>query len=77
MAIKKLTDMKPGESGLIVTLHGSGNVKHRLIDMGLVHGTKIHVMKFAPLGDPVEIKVKNFELALRNSEAGMIDVEVQ
>lgn len=58
MAIKKLKDMKPGESGLIVTLHGSGNVKHRLIDMGLVHGTKIHVMKFAPLGDPVEIKVK-------------------
>ena len=52
MAIKKLKDMKPGESGLIVTLHGSGNVKHRLIDMGLVHGTKIHVMKFAPLGDP-------------------------
>lgn len=77
MAIKKLKDMKPGESGLIVTLHGSGNVKHRLIDMGLVHGIKIHVMKFAPLGDPVEIKVKNFELALRNSEAGMIDVEVQ
>lgn len=77
MAIKKLKDMKPGESGLIVTLHGSGNVKHRLIDMGLVHGTKIHVMKFAPLGDPVEIKVKNFKLALRNSEAGMIDVEVQ
>ena len=77
MAIKKLKDMKPGESGLIVTLHGSGNVKHRLIDMGLVHGTKIHVMKVGPLGDPVEIKVKNFELALRNSEAGMIDVEVQ
>ena len=77
MVIKKLKDMKPGESGLIVTLHGSGNVKHRLIDMGLVHGTKIHVMKYAPLGDPVEIKVKNFELALRNSEAGMIDVEVQ
>ena len=73
MAIKKLKDMKPGESGLIVALHGSGNVKHRLIDMGLVNGTKIHVMKFAPL----EIKVKNFELALRTSEAGMIDVEVQ
>ena len=77
MAIKKLKDMNPGESGLIVTLHGSGNVKHRIIDMGLVHGTKIHVMKFAPLGDTVEIKVKNCELALRNSEAGMIDVEVQ
>ena len=47
MAIKKLKNMKPGESGLIVALHGSGNVKHRLIDMGLVNGTRIHVMKFA------------------------------
>ena len=77
MAIKKLKDMKVGESGVIATLHGSGNVKHRLIDMGLVKGTKIQIMKFAPLGDPVEIKVKNFELALRTNEAGMIDVEVQ
>lgn len=76
MAIKKLKDMKVGETGTIVTLHGRGNVKHRLIDMGLVSGTKIQVVKFAPLGDPVEIKVKNFELALRTSEAGMIDVEV-
>ena len=74
---QKVERHEAGESGLIVALHGSGNVKHRLIDMGLVNGTKIHVMKFAPLGDPVEIKVKNFELALRNSEAGMIDVEVQ
>ena len=77
MAIKKLKDMKPGEECTIVTLHGSGNIKHRLIDMGLVKGTKIHVVKFAPLGDPVEIKVKGFELALRVSEAGTIDVDVQ
>lgn len=76
MAIKQLKDMKPGESGAIAALHGSGNIKHRLIDMGLVKGTKIHVVKFAPLGDPVEVRVKNFELALRISEAGMIDVDV-
>lgn len=76
MAIKKLKDMKPGESGLIVALHGSGNVKHRLIDMGLVHGTKIHVMKFA-FGWSGGSQSKNFELALRTSEAGMIDVDVQ
>ena len=69
--------MKPGESGLIVALHGSGNVKHRLIDMGLVNGTKNPCYEVCPFGDPVEIKVKTFELALRNSEAGMIDVEVQ
>jgi len=74
MAIKKLKDMKPGESGLIVALHGSGNVKHRLIDMGLVNGTKIHVMKFAPLGDPVEIKGKNFELEISTSDP-LLEVE--
>ena len=73
---QKLKDMKPGESGLIVALHGSGNVKHRLIDMGLVNGTKIHVMKFVPWGSGGN-QSKNFELALRTSEAGMIDVEVQ
>ena len=49
---------------------------HRLIDMGLVQGTKVSVVKYAPLKDPVEIKVKNFELALRVSEADTIDVEV-
>lgn len=77
MAVRKLKDMVAGEMGTIVALHGSGNIKHRLIDMGLVKGTKIQVVKFAPLGDPVEIKVKNFELALRVSEAGMIDVDVE
>lgn len=75
--IKKLSDMKPGEVGTVAAVNGSGNVKHRLVDMGVVPGTAVRVMKYAPLADPVEIKVKNFELSLRISEAQMIDIEVQ
>ena len=75
--IKKLSDMKPGEGGTVAAVNGTGNVKHRLVDMGVVRGTAVRVMKYAPLADPVEIKVKNFELSLRISEAQMIDIEVQ
>lgn len=72
---KQLAQLKPGEAGVITKLRGTGNIKHRLIDMGLVPGTMVRVMKYAPLGDPIEIKVKNFDLALRVSEAETIDVE--
>ena len=75
--IKKLSDMKPGEVGTVAAVNGTGNVKHRLVDMGVVPGTAVRVMKYAPQADPVEIKVKNFELSLRISEAKMIDIEVQ
>lgn len=75
--IKKLSDMKPGEVGTVAAVNGTGNVKHRLVDMGVVPGTAVRIMKYAPLADPVEIKVKNFELSLRISEAQMIDIEVQ
>ena len=75
--IKKLSDMKPGEVGTVAAVNGTGNVKHRLVDMGVVPGTAVRIMKYAPLADPVEIKVKNFELSIRISEALMIDIEVQ
>lgn len=75
--VKTLATMKPGEGGIIVAINGTGNIKHRLIDMGLVPGTFVRVIKFAPLGDPVEIKVKNFDLALRVSEAATIDIETE
>lgn len=74
---KQLAQLKPGEAGVITKLRGTGNIKHRLIDMGLVPGTMVRVMKFAPLGDPIEIKVKIFDLALRVSEAETIDVETK
>lgn len=75
--IKKLADLHVGQSGTIKELHGHGNIMHRLIDMGVVPGTKVNVLKFAPLGDPVEIKIKNFNLSLRMSEAKTIDVMVE
>lgn len=77
MAIKKLSQMQPGEAGIVVKVNGSGNVKFRLIDMGVVKGSKLQVVKFAPLGDPIEIKIKGFSLSLRKNESEMIDVEVE
>ncbi|MCF0156064.1 MAG: ferrous iron transport protein A [Veillonella sp.] len=76
MAVKRLDQLQPGDTGVVHAIRGGGNVMHRLIDMGLVKGTKISVVKYAPLGDPIEIRLKNFELALRLSEAKTIEVDV-
>ncbi|WP_101913193.1 FeoA family protein [Megasphaera vaginalis (ex Bordigoni et al. 2020)] len=76
MKIMKLCDMETGASGTIETLEGRGNIQHRLVDMGVVKGSHISVVKRAPLGDPIEVKVKGCSLALRLSEAAMIDVIV-
>lgn len=76
MEIKTLSEMKSGESGVVKKLNGSGNIKFRLIDMGVVPGTKVQVVKYAPLGDPIEIKLKGFSLSLRMHEAAMIDIAV-
>lgn len=73
---KTLSQMKTGEYGVVKNVNGSGNIKFRLIDMGVVPGAKLQVIKYAPLGDPIEIKIKRFSLALRMHEASMIDVEV-
>ena len=77
MSVVKLADMKVGASGVVEALAGHGNIQHRLVDMGVVKGTHITVVKVAPLGDPVEIKVKGTELALRKKEAAMISVAVE
>ena len=76
MVTKTLAQMKMGEAGVVQKVNGSGNIKYRLIDMGIVKGSRVQVIKFAPLKDPIEIKVKGFTLALRKNEAAMIDVEV-
>lgn len=76
MSIVKLADMKPGVSGVVEALEGHGNIQHRLVDMGVVKGSPITVVKVAPLGDPVEVKVKGTALALRKNEAAMISVAV-
>lgn len=71
---RTLDALMPGESGVIRSIAGSGPIKRRIMDMGLVAGTHIRVQKLAPLGDPMEIKVKNFNLSLRKAEAAMIEI---
>jgi len=77
MKIVSLADMKVGQSGVVEALEGRGNIPHRLVDMGVVKGSHITVFKKAPLGDPVEVKVKGCALALRMNEAAMISVAVE
>lgn len=73
--MKTLKDVKVGETAVVVRLHGEGAVKRRIMDMGLTRGTEVHVRKVAPLGDPVEINVRGYELSLRKVDAQMIEVD--
>jgi Fe2+ transport system protein FeoA len=73
--IKKLRDLKPGEKGKITKISGSGPVYRRILDMGVVKGAEIEVERVAPLGDPVEIKIKGYHLSLRKEEASNVYVE--
>ena len=73
--MKTLRDVKPGESATVQKLNGAGAVKRRIMDMGITKGVKISVRKVAPLGDPVEITVRGYELSLRKSDAALIAVE--
>lgn len=77
MNIVALSDMHIGDSGIVESLQGRGNIPHRLVDMGVVKGTRITVVKKAPLGDPMEVKVKGCALALRMNEAAMIRVAAE
>ena len=73
--MKTLNDVKVGNTVSVVRLHGEGAVKKRLMDMGLTKGTSIAVRKLAPLGDPIEVTVRNYELSIRNADAQMVEVE--
>ena len=73
--MKTLRDVKIGESATIVRLHGEGALKRRIMDMGLTRGTQVLVRKVAPLGDPVEVTVRGYELSLRKADTEMIEVE--
>lgn len=74
--IKTLNQLRAGDAGVVIKVSGNGPVKRRIIDMGIVAGSRIYVQKYAPLSDPIEIKVKKFNLALRKSEAAMIEVQI-
>lgn len=73
--MKTLREAKVGDSVRVVKLHGEGAVKRRIMDMGITKGVEIHVRKVAPLGDPVEITVRGYELSLRKADAEMVEVE--
>jgi ferrous iron transport protein A len=73
--MKTLRDVKVGESAVVVKLHGEGAIKRRIMDMGITRHTQIYVRKVAPLGDPIEVNVRNYELSIRKADAEMIEVE--
>ena len=73
--MKTLRDVKIGQTVRVVKLHGEGAVKRRIMDMGITKNTEIYVRKVAPLGDPIEVTVRNYELSLRKADAEMVEVE--
>ena len=73
--MKTLKDVKIGETATIVKLHGEGAVKRRIMDMGITKGVAVYVRKVAPLGDPVEITVRGYELSIRKADAETIEVQ--
>ena len=73
--MKTLRQAEIGETVKVVKLHGEGAVKRRIMDMGITKGTEIYIRKVAPLGDPVEVTVRGYELSLRKADADMVEVE--
>lgn len=73
--MKTLKEVKIGSSARVVKLHGEGAIKRRIMDMGITKGVEVYVRKVAPLGDPIELRVRGYELSLRKEDAEMIEVE--
>lgn len=73
--MKTLKEAKVGQTVKVVKLHGGGAVKRRIMDMGITRGVDVYIRKVAPLGDPVEITVRGYELSLRKADAEMIEIE--
>ena len=72
--MKTLREVKIGETVKVVKLHGEGPIKRRIMDMGLTKGTEVYVRKVAPLGDPIEVNVRSYELSLRKADCEQIEV---
>jgi ferrous iron transport protein A len=73
--MKTLREAEVGSTVKVVKLHGEGAVKRRIMDMGITKGVEVYVRKLAPLGDPVEVNVRGYELSIRKADAEMIEVE--
>ena len=72
--MKTLKDAKVGDTAIVSKLHGEGAVKRRIMDMGITKGVEIHIRKVAPLGDPMELNVRGYELSVRKADAEMIEI---
>ena len=70
-----LKEVKIGQTVTVVKLHGEGAIKRRIMDMGITKGTEVYVRKVAPLGDPIEVTVRGYELSIRKADAEMIEVK--
>ena len=75
--LKKLDEFKIGETGLIKKVEGEGRLRRRLFDMGVTPGATVYLRKKAPLGDPIEVTIRGYELTLRKSEAELVVLEVE
>jgi len=73
--MKTLRDVKVGETSKVVKIHGAGGLKKRIMDMGITKGTDIYVRKVAPLGDPIEVTVRGYELSLRKDDADILEMD--
>ena len=73
--MKTLREVPVGSTVKVVKLHGEGAVKRRIMDMGITRGTQVYVRKVAPLGDPIEVTVRNYELSIHKADAEMIEIE--
>ncbi|NLA80883.1 MAG: ferrous iron transport protein A [Chloroflexi bacterium] len=73
--MKTLKEMKPGEIAVVKKVHGEGSLRRRILDMGIIRGTQLEMVKKAPLGDPIEVKIKGYDLSLRQTEAALVEVE--
>ena len=73
--MKTLKQARVGDKLKVVKLHGEGAVKRRIMDMGLTKGVEVYIRKVAPLGDPIEVTVRGYELSIRKADAQMIEVE--
>ena len=73
--MKTLKEAKIGQTVKVVKLHGEGPIKRRIMDMGIPRGTEVYIRKVAPLGDPMEVTVRGYELSLRKADTEMIEIE--
>lgn len=73
--MKTLREVGIGKTATVVKLHGEGAIKRRIMDMGVTKGTQVYVRKVAPLGDPIEVTVRGYELSIRKGDAEMVEVE--